>query len=160
MIDILLVEDNRVDAELFTRAFSEAHRCAITIEVVTNGEEALRFLRELEIKPRLVLLDLNLPKMSGFEVLQELRQDPDPMLSVLPVIILTNSRSSQDVARAYGYHANAFVRKPIGFPAIVRVARQLGKFWLKCAMLPSPDLNAQPPSLPPPSPPPSSENPS
>lgn len=157
MIHILLVEDNSTDAELFTEAFSEACECPHALQVASDGEEAMQVLRALEIKPHLVLLDLNLPKKSGFEVLQELRQDPDPSLNLLPIIVLTNSRSNQDVTKAYAYRCNAFIRKPMGFPNIVRAVKQLGRFWLKCAVLPGTNFDLQPPSLPPSSKPPSSQ---
>ena len=158
MINILLVEDNSTDAELFTEAFTEACECPHHIQVASDGEEALRLLRAMRVKPRLVLLDLNLPKMSGLEVLQELRQDADLALSLLPIIVLTNSRSSQDVTTAYAYRCNAFVRKPMGYPNILRTVKRIGRFWLKSAVLPGTNFDAQPPSLPPPSKPPSSDD--
>ena len=96
--NILLVEDNPVDAELITEAFGEACDCAPLIQTVSDGEEALQFLRDLDEKPGFMLLDLNLPKKGGLEILKELRVDPDSDLNLLPVIILTNSKTAQDLS--------------------------------------------------------------
>jgi len=147
--NILLVEDNQVDAELITEAFEEVCGCVPAIKTVSDGEGVLQFLRSLDQdqKPGLMLLDLNLPKKGGLEILKELRVDPDPALNLLPVIILTNSKTSQDVRRAYEHRCNAFVRKPIGFENLVEVVRKLSQFWCQCAILPN--QASVPPSIPP-----------
>jgi two-component system, chemotaxis family, response regulator Rcp1 len=144
--NILLVEDNPVDAELITEAFREACDCvcAPLIQTISDGEGALQFLRGMD-KPGFMLLDLNLPKKGGLEILKELRVDPDPVLNMLPVIILTNSNTAQDVRRAYKHRCNAFVRKPIGYENIVEMARKLSQFWCQCAILPN-RASSPPPS--------------
>lgn len=132
---ILLVEDTVSDAELIREAFRDSefqHR----IDLVTDGEEALRLLREVEEKPHLILLDLNLPKKNGLEVLREIRKDPDPFLSIVPVVVLTNSRSRQDALSAYIQGCNAFIRKPMGFERLVEVVQSTGRFWFNCALVP------------------------
>ncbi len=151
---ILLVEDNPTDAELITEAFKEVgfpHH----IDLVSDGEEALALLQQMVKKPHLVLLDLNLPRKSGLEILHELRQDPDPALSLLPVIVLSNSQSRSDVLQAYASRCNAYIRKPLGFPKLAKAIKHTASFWFQCATLPG-DLNTtiQPPSE---APPPSSE---
>lgn len=127
--DILLVEDNRTDAELIAEALKDSglsHR----LDIVTDGAEALKALKEPD-KPHLVLLDLNLPKKSGIEVLRHMKRSPK--LSLIPVIILTNSKSRDDVVRAYRAHCNAYVRKPIGFDALLAVIESTIRFWLRTA---------------------------
>jgi CheY-like chemotaxis protein len=136
MVNILLVEDNSVDAELFVEAFTDACECEPSINVASDGEEALRIIRSAK-KPALILLDLNLPKIGGLEVLKEIRLDDDPTISLIPVIIFTNSKMSQDVRRAYRHRCNAFVRKPIGYPKLLEMARKLNHFWCQCAILPN-----------------------
>ena len=112
---------------------------------VSDGEKAIQYLRNLDQKPGFMLLDLNLPKKGGLEILKELRIDPDPLLNLLPVIILTNSKTSQDVQRAYKHRCNAFVRKPIGYERLVDMARKLSQFWCRCAILPN-RASSPPPS--------------
>lgn len=135
MFDILLVEDN--DAELMTEVVKEAlvgipHQ----LNLVVNGEQALQRLRTHDCHPDLVLLDLNLPMMSGTEVLATMKKDPK--LRVIPVIILTNSQSPEDVTRCYANYANAYIRKQIGFDAMAATIQVTGQFWFKTATLPVP----------------------
>lgn len=132
---ILLVEDAVSDAELIKEAFQDSginHQ----IDLVMDGEEALDLLRRLDKKPHIVILDLNLPKKSGLEVLKEIREDADISLRVTPVIILTNSRSQKDVLNAYAGGCNAYIRKPIGFDSIVEAIQRTGLFWFDCALVP------------------------
>jgi len=146
MVDILLVEDNSVDAELFIEAFSDACKCDPVISVVSDGEEALKAIHEGP-RPTFVLLDLNLPKMGGLDVLKAIRLDDDPEVNLMPVIILTNSKLPQDVRRAYRHRCNAFVQKPIGYPQLLDMARKLNHFWCQCAILPNQRNTPVPPSI-------------
>lgn len=132
---ILLVEDTVSDAELIREAFRDSN-IQHKIDLVTDGEAALQLLKTVEDKPHLVLLDLNLPKKSGLEVLREIRHDPDPFLSIVPVIILTNSRSRKDVLKAYTNGCNAYIQKPIGFERLVATIKQTERFWFNHAIMP------------------------
>ena len=132
---ILLVEDNRSDEKLTALAFK---KCGVSNEfvVVRDGAAALDYLfgtgpyagRDTQVLPTVVLLDLNLPKIGGLEVLRRLRADERTKL--LPVVILTASREEEDIIRGYSLGANSFVRKPVEFAAFVEAARTLGLFWL------------------------------
>jgi CheY-like chemotaxis protein len=133
MSHILLVEDNSRDATLIKEAFKEALVDRV-VEVVTDGEAALQVLYSAEFKPNLILLDLNLPKKSGLEVLKEIKRDPS--LRAIPIIVLTNSRSEDDVVLAYASHCNAYVRKPLGYDRLLETLGSLGKFWLEVVTLP------------------------
>jgi len=147
-VDILLVEDSLVDAELITEALIDsalAHR----LEYAHDGQEALNILQSRQDRPHLVLLDLNLPKVSGVEVLKTMRRDPK--LRVVPVIILTNSQSQDDVARCYANFCNAYVRKPLGFDKLAEVVKKMSEFWFKTATLPRSYVSLPPSSLVPPS---------
>lgn len=148
-VDILLVEDSRVDAELVAEALKDAsipHR----LDLVFNGEEALKNLRSREVRPDLILLDLNLPKVPGIEVLKAVKQDPN--LRMIPVIILTNSTSPDDVLRCYSHFANAYIRKPIGFDGLTATINITGQFWFQTATLPASYVAVPKLSLPPASP--------
>jgi two-component system response regulator len=139
---ILLVEDNPTDEKLTLRAFRKCN-VANEIEVVRDGAEALDFLfaagahsgRAGLALPALTLLDLNLPRISGLDVLKRIRADE--RTKTLPVVILTSSKEEEDVARSYSLGANAYVRKPVDFAQFVEAANTLGVFWLL--------LNEQPP---------------
>jgi len=125
---ILLVEDNDDDVALTHRAF-EKHRLANEIVVATDGQQALDFLfGEEPLGPTVVLLDLNLPKLSGLDVLRRIRGDKRTEL--LPVVVLTSSDHDRDVIESYRLGANSFVRKPVDFLEFVEAARQLGLYWL------------------------------
>ncbi len=133
MFDILLVEDT--DAELMEEVIKEAFvEIPHELHLVVNGEQALNRLQAEEIRPDLVLLDLNLPGVSGLEVLSMMKRDPQ--LRVIPVVILTNSQSPEDVNRCYSAYANAYVRKQIGFDAMTRTINTTGQFWFRTATLP------------------------
>jgi two-component system response regulator len=132
---ILLVEDNPSDEKLTTLAFK---KCGVSNEIVVvrDGAAALDYLfgtgshagRDTSVLPTIVLLDLNLPKISGLEVLERLRADERTKL--LPVVILTASREEEDILKGYSLGANSYVRKPVEFAAFVEAARTLGLFWL------------------------------
>ncbi len=131
---ILLVEDNPDDVELTLRAF-ERNKITNEVVVASDGVAALDYLFARGAYagkdpglPQVVLLDLNLPKLSGLEVLQQVRASERTRL--LPVVILTSSTEEQDLARGYGLGANSYVRKPVDFAAFVEAARQLGLYWL------------------------------
>jgi len=126
---ILLVEDSEDDVELTLRAL---RRNAVPgrVEVARDGAAALDYLLGTDTPlPSVVLLDLNLPKVSGLEVLERLRADPRTRL--LPVVILTSSREQADLVRGYALGANSYVRKPVDYDAFQETARQLGQYWLQ-----------------------------
>ena len=133
MKHILLVEDNSRDALLVNEALKETG-IPYTLKVVTDGEEALLLLQS-GYRPDLIFLDLNLPKVSGLEVLYDLKADID--LCFIPVIVLTNSLSERDVIAAYFGHCNAYIRKPLGFEAIINMVDQVTKFWFGTVTLPN-----------------------
>ena len=137
-VDILLVEDNPADVRLVREALREAG-IVCRLHAAADGEEALAFLRRQGAcrdapHPQLVLLDLNLPRKSGHEVLAELKDDPD--LRHIPVIVLTSSRADEDVLRSYDLHANAYISKPAEFEGFIRAVRSIESFWLITARLP------------------------
>jgi CheY-like chemotaxis protein len=139
LVDVLLVEDDEGDV-LMTREAFEFHKIRNPLHVVTDGEQALQFLRRSgpfadAPRPGLVLLDVNLPRLSGLEVLAELKQDPE--LHVIPVVILTTSQAEEDILRSYKLHANAYVTKPVDFEHFVGAIRQIDGFFLTLVQLPS-----------------------
>jgi CheY-like chemotaxis protein len=130
---ILLVEDNELDIELTLEAFQE-NRLANSVYVVRDGEEALDYLFRMgryasrpEGSPIVVLLDLKMPKVTGLEVLRQLKSDP--RLRVIPVVMVTTSKEEQDLVESYNLGVNAYVIKPIVFPEFVAAIRNLGTFW-------------------------------
>lgn len=140
-VDILLVEDNFRDVILVEEALKECG-FAYTLRVASDGEEALLVLRAF--RPSLILLDLNLPKRDGLEVLKEIKEDP--VLRAVPTVILTNSLSEEDVDLAYSHHCNAYVRKPLGYEAILDTMDRLGKFWFERVTLPNHHSTPLPPT--------------
>jgi CheY-like chemotaxis protein len=137
-IDILLVEDDPGDV-LMTREAFEHYKIRNELHVATDGIEALKFVRneppyENAPRPGLILLDLNLPKKDGREVLAELKNGPD--LRTNPVVVLTTSEAEEDILRSYDLHANAYVTKPVDFNRFVEVVRQIDDFWVTVVKLP------------------------
>jgi CheY-like chemotaxis protein len=137
-VEILLVEDDPGDV-LITREAIESSKVANRLSVVSNGEEALQFLQRDEPfadapRPGLVLLDLNLPRLDGREVLARMKGDPD--LRRIPVVVLTTSSSDEDVVRSYDLHANAYVTKPVDFEQFMSVVRQIDEFFVSIVTLP------------------------
>jgi chemotaxis family two-component system response regulator Rcp1 len=131
---ILLVEDLKSDAILLREALIDAGLNG-DLEVVKDGAEAMERLGRSGPLPQLVLLDLNLPRVSGQSVLEAIRADP--RLDTLPVVVISTSNSPVDIDFAYAHRANAYVRKPNGFEALVIVARSIRDFWTRTASLPS-----------------------
>ncbi len=132
---ILLVEDNQDDVALTLRALKR-NNLSNTIVVAPDGVEALDYLfgtgahvgRDTSAQPELILLDLKLPRLDGFKVLEALRADPRTRL--LPLVILTSSKEQQDLINGYGLGANSYVRKPVDFEKFVEAVRNLGLYWL------------------------------
>jgi CheY-like chemotaxis protein len=130
---ILVVEDNENDLELTLDALSE-HKLVNHIDTVSDGEEALDYLyrrgsyssRETQ-NPIVILLDLKLPKVSGLEVLKDIKENPE--LKMIPVVILTSSKEESDIISSYQYGVNAYVVKPVEFHGFIDAVRQLGVFW-------------------------------
>ncbi len=137
-MELLLVEDDPGDV-VMTREALEDSKLLIKLHVVSNGEEAVAYLRNEApfgdaARPDLVLLDLNLPRLSGREVLEIVKADPG--LLRIPIVILTTSESEEDVLRSYELHANAYVTKPVGFESFVSVVKQIDDFFLSIVRLP------------------------
>lgn len=132
-VHILLVEDNSRDATLVQEALKDASICHKLL-IASDGEEALLVLQAAEFRPHIILLDLNLPKKSGLELLKEIKKDSS--LRPIPVIVLTNSNSEDDVVLAYASYCNAYVRKPLGFDGLLETVKNLGQFWFHTAKLP------------------------
>jgi chemotaxis family two-component system response regulator Rcp1 len=137
-IEILLVEDNPGDVRLTREVLSEG-RIRNTLNVATDGVEALDFLHRrgafADAKPQdLILLDLNLPKMNGREVLAEIKKHPD--LRHIPVVVLTTSSAEEDVLSAYDLHANCYITKPVDLDQFVKVVQSIEDFWLTIVRLP------------------------
>ena len=136
--NVLLVEDNEDDVELTLEALNNS-KLQVKIHVVSDGMTAMTFLRrEGEYagaqRPDLILLDLNLPRMDGREVLKEIREDPE--LTDIPVVILTTSEDEEDILKAYLLHANCYITKPIDFSQFTRIIKQIEGFWLQLVKLP------------------------
>jgi CheY-like chemotaxis protein len=137
-IEILMVEDNPGDVRLTQEALKEA-KVSNTLHVVEDGVAALDFLYRRGAygaapRPGLILLDLNLPRKNGREVLEEIKQDAQ--LKTIPVVILTTSQAEQDVLRAYSLHANCYISKPVDFLQFTTIIRTIEEFWLTIVTLP------------------------
>ncbi|AZH25449.1 response regulator [Haloplanus aerogenes] len=137
-VEILLAEDNPGDVKL-TRKALEKGRLANNLHVVNDGVETMQFLRgegEYEGRPRpdLVLLDLNMPRKDGREVLEDIKKSDD--LKRIPVVVLTSSEAEEDVLRSYELHANAYLTKPVDFSGFIDVVGKLEEFWLQVVKLP------------------------
>ncbi len=138
-IEILLVEDSPSDAALTIEALQEGH-VLNNLHVVQDGEAAMEFLRrqgkyESSARPDLILLDLNLPKKDGREVLAEIKAEPG--LRCIPVVVLTTSKDEADVLAAYGRFANCYLTKPVDLDEFIEMVRSIDSFWLNIVTLPS-----------------------
>ena len=138
---VLLVEDNEDDVELTLEALKES-KIRMDIHVASDGVEAMKFLRgqdeyKNKSRPDLILLDLNMPKMDGREVLAEIRKDEE--LTDLPVVVLTTSQNEDDILNAYKMHANCYVSKPVDFIRFTEIVKQIEGFWLQLVKLPRRD---------------------
>jgi CheY-like chemotaxis protein len=138
-IEVLLVEDDPGDVLLIREAF-EYNKVHNNLNVVSDGEQALAYLRRQgehaeATRPDLVLLDLNLPRKDGREVLAEVKQDED--LRTIPIVVLTTSEAEEDVLKSYQLHANAYVTKPVDFERFVSIVRQIDDFFVSVVRLPS-----------------------
>jgi two-component system, chemotaxis family, response regulator Rcp1 len=137
--EILLVEDSPTDVLMTQEAFEQA-RLLINLHVVEDGVEAIAFLRKAGSygnapRPDIILLDWNLPKKDGREVLTEVKADPE--LKAIPIVVLTTSQADRDIVTAYGLHANCYITKPVNFKNFTQVIREVGNFWLTVVALPS-----------------------
>lgn len=138
-INILMAEDNPGDARLTLEAFKEWH-LENAIHVVTDGEEALNFLYQRgkytsAPRPDMILLDINMPKKNGVEVLAEIKQDDN--LKRIPVIMLTTSKAEEDILKTYNYHANSYITKPVDVDKFIEVVKSLENYWFSMVKLPN-----------------------
>ncbi len=137
-ITVLLVEDSRGDVRLTKEALKDA-KVHVNLHVATNGVEAMAFLERLgeystAPRPDLILLDLNLPKKDGREVLAEIKQSP--ALKAIPVVILTTSAADADIQSSYDLHANCYITKPVSLDGFLDVVKRIDSFWLSIVRLP------------------------
>lgn len=137
-IEILLVEDSPSDAALTIEALKEG-KIANRLSHVEDGVEAMDFLRRRgkyaeAVRPDLIMLDLNLPRKDGRDVLAELKNDPD--LKIIPIIVLTTSRSDKDILQSYQLNANCYITKPVDFDHFIEVVKSIENFWLTVVTLP------------------------
>lgn len=138
-IEVLLVEDSPTDVMITREALAEA-KILNNLHVVENGEDAIAYVRRKPpyadaARPDLILLDLNIPRKPGHEVLEELKNDPG--LRAIPVVVLTTSSAEEDVLKAYGLYANCFITKPVDFDAFCQVVRTVEHFWICVVTLPA-----------------------
>ena len=142
-LEVLLVEDNPGDARLAVEAFKDGEtRFANRLHLVKDGVEAMRFLRREDgysaaPRPNIILLDLNLPRKDGREVLEEVKSDPE--LKLIPVIVMTTSQTEQDILESYKLQTNAYITKPIDFDRFMSVADATKSFWFHLVELPPVD---------------------
>jgi two-component system response regulator len=135
IVEILLVEDNPNDLELTLMALSE-NNLANHVQVVRDGEEALDFIfstgkyegRDINIKPKVILLDLKLPKVDGIEVLRKVRADEKT--KTIPIVVMTSSREERDVVETYKLGVNSYIVKPVQFESFIKIVKELGFYWL------------------------------
>jgi len=138
VFEVLLVEDSPGDVRLTREAFKEA-KAHINLRVASDGTEAMAFLKRegkhaKAPRPDLILLDLNLPKKDGREVLEEIKQSP--ALKSIPIVILTTSKSEEDILRSYSLHANCYIPKPVTLNGFLTVVKSIEDFWLSIVELP------------------------
>lgn len=139
VVEILLVEDNEADIRLTQEAFKEGRVCN-NLHVVKDGEEAMAFLKKegkytASPAPDLILLDLNLPRKNGRDVLKEIKEDSS--LKKIPVVVLTSSKAEEDIARTYGDHANCYIIKPVDLNQFIAIVQAVEDFWFAAVKLPS-----------------------
>jgi chemotaxis family two-component system response regulator Rcp1 len=139
IVRILLVEDNPGDVRLTQEALKEA-KFRNTLQVVGDGVEALAYLRRQgkhrdATRPNLVMLDLNMPRMDGRELLAAIKEDRELMR--IPVVVLTSSEAESDIARAYDLHANCYITKPVGIDNFLEVVKSIEEFWVEIVKLPA-----------------------
>lgn len=140
IVEVLLVEDNPGDVRLTEEALKEG-KLKVNLNVVMNGEDAVKFLRKEDMyagapQPDIILLDLNIPRKSGMEVLEEIKEDAS--LRYIPVVILTTSSAEEDILKTYNLHANCYITKPVDFEQFINVIRKVEDFWLTIVKLPFP----------------------
>ena len=138
VVEVLLIEDSAADADLVIEAM-KGRKVRAHLSVVRNGEEAMSYLRREgsfvnSVQPDLILLDLNLPKKDGREVLREVKADP--FLCSIPVVILTSSAADSDIRKSYQLHANCYIIKPVDFESFAIAVNQLFDFWFSLVVLP------------------------
>jgi CheY-like chemotaxis protein len=143
LVPILLVEDDPGDVLLIRESFAD-HKVANDLSIVSDGVQALAFLRREDEyasarRPGLVLLDLNLPRMNGIEVLAEIKGDT--LLKTIPVVVLTTSDAEEDIVRSYKLHANAYITKPVEFERFKHVVHQIDEFFVGVVKLPATGLD-------------------
>ena len=136
--NILMVEDNIGDIRL-TQETIKRNKLRVELNVVMDGVEAISYLRQEgkyknAVRPDIILLDLNLPKMDGREVLAEIKSDPE--LKIIPVVILTSSEADEDILKSYSLHANCYITKPVDFSQFNKVVNMLEDFWFAIVKLP------------------------
>lgn len=138
-VNILLIEDNPGDVRLTQEAFKEGNM-DVNLELVMDGVETIKYLRkespyENTVIPDLILLDLNLPKKDGREVLEYIKSDPN--LKRIPVVVLTTSNAEQDIIKSYNLHVNCYINKPVDFDKFFDIIQRIEEFWLRTAILPT-----------------------
>jgi CheY-like chemotaxis protein len=144
-IEILLVEDNIGDIRLTEEALKESN-LIVNLHVARDGMEAMEFLRgeggqANAPAPDLILLDLNLPRKDGREVLQEIKNDAD--LKRIPVVVLTTSEAESDIVTTYGFHANCYINKPVDMDQFIKIVQMLEEFWFTIVKLPPRGINSR-----------------
>jgi CheY-like chemotaxis protein len=144
-IEILLVEDNPGDVDLAREGLAEG-KTHNNLHVVGDGEEALAFLRRQgkfaeAPRPDVILLDLNLPRKDGRQVLAEIKSDPE--LMHIPVVVMTTSTDEQDILKSYRLHANCYITKPLKFQRFIEVVKNIEQFWFTIVSLPAPEQKLQ-----------------
>ncbi|MBB6099376.1 two-component system response regulator [Deinobacterium chartae] len=143
-IHVLLAEDNETDVILTREAFASS-KLSINLDVVKDGVDLLAFLRREGVhaqapRPDLILLDLNMPRLSGFEVLEVIKASPD--FRRIPVVILTSSAADQDILQSYDLHASCYITKPVDFGSFLKIVASLQDFWFTVVRLPSAEAPA------------------
>ncbi len=139
---ILIIEDNPGDVELIRQAFKN-FKILNSLENVSDGEKAMQFLKKEGSyknapRPDMILLDLNLPRKDGREVLSDIKNDPG--LKSIPIIVLTSSSAEEDVVKAYDLHANCYIKKPVDFDGLMNVVQSIDNFWFTIVRLPKGNL--------------------